>query len=92
MTNIGHFRAAGSYLDKYGESKTRLWVVPPTRMDEYQLKQEGYYEYSMDQKLELKYQDVRYVWETSRAADNTTMVSTSTRNFPNRMGMGAMSI
>ena len=43
MTNIGHFRAAGKLLEKYGEANTRLWIVPPTRMDEHQLKQEGYY-------------------------------------------------
>merc|ERR1712187_570051 len=44
MTNIGHFRAAGNLLNKYnGQLPTRLWVAPPTRMDEAQLTSEGFY-------------------------------------------------
>ena len=89
MTNIGHFRAAGKLLDKYGESKTRLWVVPPTRMDEYQLKQEGYYEIFNVSKARVEIPGCSLcMGNQARAADNTTMVSTSTRNFPNRMGDG----
>ena len=89
MTNIGHFRAAGKLLDKYGESKTRLWVVPPTRMDEYQLKQEGYYEIFDKSKARVEIPGCSLcMGNQARAADNTTMVSTSTRNFPNRMGDG----
>ena len=89
MTNIGHFRAAGKLLDKYGESKTRLWVVPPTRMDEYQLKQEGYYEIFNGSKARVEIPGCSLcMGNQARAADNTTMVSTSTRNFPNRMGDG----
>jgi aconitate hydratase 2/2-methylisocitrate dehydratase len=89
MTNIGHFRAAGKLLDKYGESKTRLWVVPPTRMDEYQLKEEGYYEIYDKSKARVEIPGCSLcMGNQARAADNTTMVSTSTRNFPNRMGDG----
>ena len=89
MTNIGHFRAAGKLLEKYGESKTRLWVVPPTRMDEYQLKQEGYYEIFNGSKARVEIPGCSLcMGNQARAADNTTMVSTSTRNFPNRMGDG----
>ena len=89
MTNIGHFRAAGKLLDKYGESNTRLWVVPPTRMDEYQLKQEGYYEIYEKSKARVEIPGCSLcMGNQARAADNTTMVSTSTRNFPNRMGDG----
>ena len=89
MTNIGHFRAAGKLLEKYGESNTRLWVVPPTRMDEYQLKQEGYYEIYEKSKARVEIPGCSLcMGNQARAADNTTMVSTSTRNFPNRMGDG----
>ena len=89
MTNIGHFRAAGKLLEKYGESNTRLWVVPPTRMDEYQLKQEGYYEIYENSKARVEIPGCSLcMGNQARAADNTTMVSTSTRNFPNRMGDG----
>ncbi|MBK86284.1 MAG: bifunctional aconitate hydratase 2/2-methylisocitrate dehydratase [Flavobacteriaceae bacterium] len=89
MTNIGHFRAAGKLLKKYGKSNTRLWVVPPTRMDEYQLKQEGYYEIFENSKARVEIPGCSLcMGNQARAADNTTMVSTSTRNFPNRMGDG----
>ena len=89
MTNIGHFRAAGKLLEKYGEANTRLWIVPPTRMDEHQLKQEGYYKIFENSKARVEIPGCSLcMGNQARAADGTTMVSTSTRNFPNRMGDG----
>ena len=89
MTNIGHFRAAGKLLDKYGKSKTRLWVVPPTRMDEHQLTKEGYYEIFNNSEARVEIPGCSLcMGNQARAADNSVMVSTSTRNFPNRMGDG----
>ena len=90
MTNIGHFRAAGKLLEKYGEANTRLWIVPPTRMDEHQLKQEGYYKIFENSKARVEIPGCSLcMGNQARAADGTTMVSTSTRNFPNRLGDGA---
>ncbi|GIS46943.1 MAG: hypothetical protein Ct9H90mP19_1800 [Gammaproteobacteria bacterium] len=89
MTNIGHFRAAGKLLEKYGKSKTRLWVVPPTRMDEHQLTEEGYYEIFNNSEARVEIPGCSLcMGNQARAADNSVMVSTSTRNFPNRMGDG----
>ena len=89
MTNIGHFRAAGKLLEKYGEANTRLWIVPPTRMDEHQLKQEGYYKIFENSKARVEIPGCSLcMGNQARAADGITMVSTSTRNFPNRMGDG----
>tara|TARA_Y100001935_G_C17310794_1_gene515980 strand:+ start:2607 stop:5186 length:2580 start_codon:yes stop_codon:yes gene_type:complete len=89
MTNIGHFRAAGKLLEKYGKSKTRLWIVPPTRMDEHQLNEEGYYEIFNNSEARVEIPGCSLcMGNQARAADNSVMVSTSTRNFPNRMGDG----
>jgi len=91
MTNIGHFRAAGKLLDQFpGQLPTRLWIAPPTKMDQEKLTEEGYY---------AKYGKVGARTEMpgcslcmgnqARVADDCTVVSTSTRNFPNRLGKGA---
>ena len=89
MTNIGHFRAAGKLLERYGKSKTRLWVVPPTRMDEHQLTEEGYYDIFKNSGARVEIPGCSLcMGNQARAADNSVMVSTSTRNFPNRMGDG----
>jgi aconitate hydratase 2/2-methylisocitrate dehydratase len=89
MTNIGHFRAAGKLLEKYGETKTRFWVVPPTRMDEHQLAVEGYNDIFEKSKARVEIPGCSLcMGNQARAADNSTMISTSTRNFPNRMGDG----
>jgi len=89
MTNIGHFRAAGKLLEKYGETKTRFWVVPPTRMDEHQLTVEGYYDIFEKSKARVEIPGCSLcMGNQARAANNSTMISTSTRNFPNRMGDG----
>ena len=89
MTNIGHFRAAGTLLQKYNGTKARLWVVPPTKMDEKQLMEEGIYNVFgvSGARTELPGCSL-CMGNQARAADNSTMISTSTRNFPNRMGDG----
>jgi aconitate hydratase 2/2-methylisocitrate dehydratase len=67
MTNIGHFRAAGKLLEQYqGELPTRLWVVPPTKMDQTQLVDDGYSVHLAKWEPELKCQVVHYVWEIRR--------------------------
>ncbi|MFN5744580.1 MAG: bifunctional aconitate hydratase 2/2-methylisocitrate dehydratase [Methylococcaceae bacterium] len=91
MTNIGHFRAAGKILDHYGKQvKGRLWVVPPTRMDADALTEEGYYATygKVGARTEVPGCSL-CMGNQARVADNVTVVSTSTRNFPNRMGAGA---
>ena len=91
MTNIGHYRAAGKLLDKMkGELKTRLWIAPPTRMDEHQLMEEGYYNIfgSKGARTEMPGCSL-CMGNQARVAPGSTVVSTSTRNFPNRLGTGA---
>jgi aconitate hydratase 2/2-methylisocitrate dehydratase len=91
MTNIGHFRAAGELL-KGIESQlpTRLWVAPPTKMDEAQLTSEGYYSIygKVGARTEMPGCSL-CMGNQARVADKSTVVSTSTRNFPNRLGRGA---
>ena len=90
MTNIGHFRAAGTLLSKYNETKARLWVVPPTKMDEKQLMEEGIYNVfgTSGARTELPGCSL-CMGNQARVLANSTVVSTSTRNFPNRLGDGA---
>lgn len=90
MTNIGHFRAAGKLLEKAGPVPTRLWLTPPTRMDAKELMEEGYYNTfgSKGARTEMPGCSL-CMGNQARVADNTTVVSTSTRNFPNRLGTGA---
>ncbi|RKF20873.1 bifunctional aconitate hydratase 2/2-methylisocitrate dehydratase [Alginatibacterium sediminis] len=91
MTNIGHFRAAGKLLDKHkGALPTRLWVAPPTRMDQKQLTEEGYYGIygRVGARTEIPGCSL-CMGNQARVADGATVVSTSTRNFPNRLGTGA---
>lgn len=91
MTNIGHFRAAGKLLATYqGQLPTRLWVAPPTRMDEKQLIAEGYYSTfgNVGARTEIPGCSL-CMGNQARVADKSTVVSTSTRNFPNRLGKGA---
>jgi aconitate hydratase 2 / 2-methylisocitrate dehydratase len=91
MTNIGHFRAAGKLLANYeGQLPTRLWVSPPTRMDETQLIDEGYYATygKVGARTEMPGCSL-CMGNQARVADSATVVSTSTRNFPNRLGKGA---
>merc|ERR1719243_517510 len=91
MTNIGHFRAAGNLLNKYdGQLPTRLWVAPPTKMDEAQLTAEGFYAVygKVGARTEMPGCSL-CMGNQARVADKSTVVSTSTRNFPNRLGRGA---
>merc|ERR1712007_78051 len=91
MTNIGHFRAVGELLKSFkGQLPTRLWVAPPTKMDEAQLIAEGFYSVygSVGARTEMPGCSL-CMGNQARVADKTTVVSTSTRNFPNRLGQGA---
>ncbi|MDP1774079.1 MAG: bifunctional aconitate hydratase 2/2-methylisocitrate dehydratase [Methylobacter sp.] len=91
MTNIGHFRAAGKLLEKHqGKLPTQLWVAPPTKMDQTQLSEEGYSS-TFDKagaRTEMPGCSL-CMGNQARVAENATVVSTSTRNFPNRLGDGA---
>ncbi|MEM1189883.1 MAG: bifunctional aconitate hydratase 2/2-methylisocitrate dehydratase [Pseudomonadota bacterium] len=91
MTNIGHFRAAGKLLDQHeGTISTRMWIVPPTRMDEHQLMEEGYYSIYGKSGARTEMPGCSLcMGNQARVASNSTVLSTSTRNFPNRLGDGA---
>ena len=91
MTNIGHFRAAGQLLKAHGKSiPTRLWVVPPTKMDEKELIQEGQYANFAQAGARTETPGCSLcMGNQARVADGATVISTSTRNFPNRLGNGA---
>ena len=91
MTNIGHFRAAGELLKSHKESlQTTLWVAPPTKMDEKQLKAEGYYDIFKKHGLNIEMPGCSLcMGNQARVNDNANVLSTSTRNFPNRLGKGA---
>ena len=90
MTNIGHYRAAGELLKNAKSIPTRLWIAPPTRMDENQLMEEGYYSIfgAAGARTEMPGCSL-CMGNQARVADDATVVSTSTRNFPNRLGKGA---
>lgn len=91
MTNIGHYRAAGKVLEAYqGQLPTRLWIAPPTRMDASQLMEEGYYAVfgQVGARTELPGCSL-CMGNQARVREGATVVSTSTRNFPNRMGKDA---
>lgn len=91
MTNIGHFRATGKMLDKFAKTlPTRLWIAPPTKMDKDQLTEEGYYGIfgRVGARIEIPGCSL-CMGNQARVAEGATVVSTSTRNFPNRLGTGA---
>ena len=91
MTNIGHFRAAGKLLENFeGQLPTRLWMAPPTKMDEKKLIDEGFYSIygKVGARTEMPGCSL-CMGNQARVGDNTTVLSTSTRNFPNRLGKGA---
>ncbi len=91
MTNIGHFRAAGKLLDKLnGELNTRLWLAPPTKMDAEKLSEEGYYNIYGRTGARTEMPGCSLcMGNQARVRPNSSVVSTSTRNFPNRLGQGA---
>ena len=92
MTNIGHFRAAGKLLEqvKPGELKAKFWIVPPTRMDEHTLMEEGYYNIYGRAGARTEMPGCSLcMGNQARVQPGCTVLSTSTRNFPNRLGDGA---
>jgi len=91
MTNIGHFRAAGKLLQQHSEPlKTRFWISPPTKMDQQQLEEEGYYDIYNDSGLRIEMSGCSLcMGNQARVEPGATVLSTSTRNFPNRLGDGA---
>ena len=90
MTNIGHFRAASHLLKKYDGTKAKLWISPPTKMDEKQLKEEGVFETFVTSGARTELPGCSLcMGNQARVLAGATVVSTSTRNFPNRLGDGA---
>ena len=90
MTNIGHYRALGEALRGLGTLPTRLWIAPPTKMDQRLLEAEGYYDIfrAVGARTEVPGCSL-CMGNQARVNDGATVFSTSTRNFDNRMGMGA---
>ena len=90
MTNIGHYRAASKVLETVDHLPTRLWIAPPTRMDQYQLVQEGIYATfgKIGARTEVPGCSL-CMGNQARVREGATVVSTSTRNFPNRLGKNA---
>src|SRR5574340_1069811 len=88
MTNIGHFRAAGKLLDGKSDIPTRLWIAPPTRMDQHVLTEEGYYGVlgRSGARMELPGCSL-CMGNQAQIRRGSTAMSTSTRNFPNRLGL-----
>ena len=91
MTNIGHFRAAGKLLENCSKKlNTRLWMAPPTKLDEQKLKEEGFYDIYKNTGVRTEMSGCSLcMGNQARVEDNATVLSTSTRNFPNRLGKGA---
>jgi aconitate hydratase 2 / 2-methylisocitrate dehydratase len=90
MTNIGHYRAAAKVLEGATSVKVRLWIAPPTRMDEQHLREEGIYEIFQAAGARTEVPGCSLcMGNQARVDDGVTVFSTSTRNFNNRMGKGA---
>jgi aconitate hydratase 2/2-methylisocitrate dehydratase len=91
MTNVGHFRAAAKLLKEYGGPvPTRLWVAPPTKMDQAQLMEEGYYAMFAGAGARTEMPGCSLcMGNQAQVNPGASVVSTSTRNFPNRLGKGA---
>jgi aconitate hydratase 2/2-methylisocitrate dehydratase len=88
MTNIGHFRAAGKILDGKSDLPTRLWIAPPTKMDAMILNEEGYYAVLGKSGARLEMPGCSLcMGNQAQIRKGSTAVSTSTRNFPNRLGI-----
>jgi aconitate hydratase 2/2-methylisocitrate dehydratase len=87
MTNIGHFRAAGKIFKDAGDLAARVWIAPPTKMDKAQLLREGYYSIftGVGARIEIPGCSL-CMGNQARLNPRTTAISTSTRNFDNRMG------
>ena len=90
MTNIGHYRAAAKVLEGSNNIPSRLWIAPPTRMDEAQLRDEGVYSVFGVAGARTEIPGCSLcMGNQARVANKATVFSTSTRNFDNRMGMDA---
>ncbi|VFP88147.1 bifunctional aconitate hydratase 2/2-methylisocitrate dehydratase [Candidatus Erwinia haradaeae] len=92
MTNISHFRVAAELLKhrRHDLLPTRLWIAPPTKMDEEQLKQEGYYSIFVNSGARMEIPGCSLcMGNQARVSNSSTVLSTSTRNFPNRLGTNA---
>ena len=91
MTNIGHFRATGKLLEQQNKKlETKLWIAPPTKMDEEKLIEEGYYDIYNKIGVQTEIPGCSLcMGNQARVQDNAFVLSTSTRNFPNRLGKGA---
>jgi len=88
MTNIGHFRAAGTLLDGMSDLPTRLWVAPPTKMDAAILSEEGYYSILGKTGARMETPGCSLcMGNQAQIRKGSTAMSTSTRNFPNRLGI-----
>src|SRR5512145_48127 len=88
MTNIGHFRAAGKVLDGKSDLPTRLWIAPPTKMDAMILNEEGYYSVLGKSGARMEMPGCSLcMGNQAQIRKGSTAVSTSTRNFPNRLGI-----
>jgi len=87
MTNIGHFRAAGQLLDGKVDIPVKLWVAPPTKMDAKQLTDEGYYSVLGRAGARMEMPGCSLcMGNQAQVREGATVISTSTRNFPNRLG------
>ena len=88
MTNIGHFRAAASVLDGQSDLPTRLWIAPPTKMDQQILTEEGYYAILGKTGARMETPGCSLcMGNQAQIRKGSTAMSTSTRNFPNRLGI-----
>jgi aconitate hydratase 2/2-methylisocitrate dehydratase len=88
MTNIGHFRAASKILEGRDDLPTRLWVAPPTKMDAMILSEEGYYSSFGKTGARMEMPGCSLcMGNQAQIRKGSTAVSTSTRNFPNRLGI-----
>src|SRR3546814_599498 len=87
MTNIGHFRAASKLLEGKRDMPSKLWVAPPTKMDQKQLTEEGHYGVlgSAGARMEMPGCSL-CMGNQAQVREGATVMSTSTRNFPNRLG------
>ncbi|MBP4044279.1 bifunctional aconitate hydratase 2/2-methylisocitrate dehydratase [Chromobacterium violaceum] len=87
MTNIGHFRAASKLLEGKADIPVRLWVAPPTKMDAKQLTEEGHYGVLGRAGARLEMPGCSLcMGNQAQVREGATVMSTSTRNFPNRLG------
>ena len=88
MTNIGHFRAAGKVLEGKTDIPTRLWIAPPTKMDAQILTEEGYYSVLGKSGARMEMPGCSLcMGNQAQIRKGSTAISTSTRNFPNRLGI-----